>query len=201
MRKLFSACNHMHAQGVVHRDIKPENIMMTKQGELKLIDFGLSQRQNKKQNDVNSIAGTPYYMAPEVLEGRFDSKSDIWSLGVIFYVFMCGYLPFQGDTRNEVFYKIVNGKYHFNHNEFNYCSKESKDLIEKLLEVDPLKRFTAAQALQHPFFQRNLKKDVTAAKTEGGLNLATINRLRSFRGQSKLKRAAMTMMVKMADQK
>jgi len=115
---------------------------------------------------------------------------------------MCGYLPFQGDTRNEVFYKIVNGKYHFNHSEFNYCSNESKDLITKLLEVDPAKRYSAKEALEHPFFKRNLKKEVTAAKTEGGgLNMNTINRLRSFRGQSKLKRAAMTMMVKMADQK
>lgn len=188
----------MHAQGVVHRDIKPENIMMTKQGELKLIDFGLSQRQTKKQKDVSTVAGTPYYMAPEVLEGRIDSKSDVWSLGVIFYVFMCGYLPFQGETRNEVFYKICHGKYHFNHSEFTYCSEESKDLITKLLEVDPEKRYSAAQALQHPFFKTNLKKE-EKVKTAAGLNVNTINRLRSFRGQSKLKRAAMTMMVKMAD--
>lgn len=68
MAKLFSALNHMHAQGVVHRDIKPENIMLTKSDELKLIDFGLSKRQqgNKK---LKTIAGTPYYMAPEVLDG------------------------------------------------------------------------------------------------------------------------------------
>ena len=68
LRKLLSACNHMHSQGVVHRDIKPENIMLSKEGEIKLIDFGLSQRTqgNKK---LKSIAGTPYYMAPEVLDG------------------------------------------------------------------------------------------------------------------------------------
>ena len=83
-------------------------------------------------------------MAPEVLEGHFDAKSDIWSIGVIFYVFMCGYLPFQGETRNEVFYKIVNGKYHFNHQEFTFCTHEAKDLIQKLLEVRPDKRYSAA---------------------------------------------------------
>jgi calcium-dependent protein kinase len=93
MKKLFGALNHMHAQGVVHRDIKPENIMLSKEDELKLIDFGLSKRQqgNKK---LKTIAGTPYYMAPEVLDGQYDSKCDCWSLGVLLYVFMSGYLPF-----------------------------------------------------------------------------------------------------------
>lgn len=105
MRKLFGALHHMHSQKVVHRDIKPENIMLASNDELKLIDFGLSKRQdgNKK---LKTIAGTPYYMAPEVLEGLYDSKCDTWSLGVLLYVFMSGYLPFQGDNRNDVFYKI-----------------------------------------------------------------------------------------------
>lgn len=121
MKKLFSALNHMHAQGVVHRDIKPENIMLTKADELKLIDFGLSKRQvgNKK---LKTIAGTPYYMAPEVLEGQYDSKCDTWSLGVLLYVFMSGYLPFQGDNRNQVFDKIAKANFHFNHEEFKVCS-------------------------------------------------------------------------------
>ena len=94
MKKLFSALNHMHSQGIVHRDIKPENIMVTKEDELKLIDFGLSKRNKSMDNKMQTIAGTPYYMAPEVLKGEYDSKCDIWSLGVLLYVFMCGYLPF-----------------------------------------------------------------------------------------------------------
>lgn len=71
MKKMFGACHHMHSQGIVHRDIKPENIMLSVTGELKLIDFGLSKRQegNKK---LKTIAGTPYYMAPEVLDGKYD---------------------------------------------------------------------------------------------------------------------------------
>jgi len=120
----------------VHRDIKPENIMLSAGGELKLIDFGLSKRQegNKK---LKTIAGTPYYMAPEVLDGKYDSKVDTWSLGVLLYVFMSGYLPFQGDSRNDVFHKIQTGKYHFNHPEFQDCSEDVKDLIKKLLVVNP----------------------------------------------------------------
>ena len=117
MKKLFGALHHMHSQKVVHRDIKPENIMLAANDELKLIDFGLSKRQdgNKK---LKTIAGTPYYMAPEVLEGQYDSKCDTWSLGVLLYVFMSGYLPFQGDNRNDVFSKIANAKFHFDHKEF-----------------------------------------------------------------------------------
>lgn len=93
MKKLFGALHHMHSQNVVHRDIKPENIMLAEDDELKLIDFGLSKRQdgNKK---MKTIAGTPYYMAPEVLDGLYDTKCDTWSLGVLLYVFMSGYLPF-----------------------------------------------------------------------------------------------------------
>ena len=92
-------------------------------------------------------------MAPEVLEGQYDSKCDIWSLGVLLYVFMSGYLPFQGSSRNEVFSKISNGKYHFNHQEFNICSNHVIDLIKKLLVVDPNRRLSAFDALNHEWFK------------------------------------------------
>lgn len=151
MKKLLGACHHMHAQGIVHRDIKPENIMISATGELKLIDFGLSKRQ-EGQKKLKTIAGTPYYMAPEVLDGVYDQKVDTWSLGVLLYVFMSGYLPFQGDNRNDVFYKIQHGKFHFNHPEFKVCTDLAKDLIEKLLVVNPKNRLSAFDALHHPWF-------------------------------------------------
>ena len=123
MKKLLGACNHMHSQGVVHRDIKPENIMVHENGELKLIDFGLSKRQKEgKKNQLKTVLGTPYYMAPEVLDGKYNCKCDIWGLGVLLYVFMSGYLPFQGENRNDVFFKIKNVNYHFNHPEFESVS-------------------------------------------------------------------------------
>ena len=110
-KKLFGALCHMHAQGGVHRDIKPENIMLSENDELKLIDFGLSKRQEPGQK-LRTIAGTPYYMAPEVQDGEkrhYDSKVDCWSMGVLIYVFMSGYLPFQAENRADVFKKIRNG--------------------------------------------------------------------------------------------
>jgi calcium-dependent protein kinase len=106
LRKLLGACHHMHSQGVVHRDIKPENIMLDSTGEIKLIDFGLSKKQKDGKKMLKTVLGTPYYMAPEVLDGKYDSKCDIWALGVLLYVFMSGYLPFQGENRADVFYKI-----------------------------------------------------------------------------------------------
>jgi calcium-dependent protein kinase len=99
MKKLIRAVNHCHASGVVHRDIKPENIMIGRDGEIKLIDFGLSRRVADKYSTMSTIAGTPFYMAPEVLDGEYDSSCDIWSLGVLLYVLVSGYLPFQGETK------------------------------------------------------------------------------------------------------
>ena len=93
MKQILSALNHMHKQKVIHRDIKPENIMIQGENEIKLIDFGLSKRQHGN-NKMTTVAGTPYYMAPEILSGKYDSKCDTWSLGVLLYVFMSGYLPF-----------------------------------------------------------------------------------------------------------
>lgn len=92
MHQLFSALSHCHANGVIHRDIKPENIMLTKSNKVRLIDFGLSLI--KTQKTVNEVAGTPYYMSPEMLNSRYDEKTDIWSLGVLLYVLVSGYLPF-----------------------------------------------------------------------------------------------------------
>ena len=101
------------------------------------------------------VAGTPYYMAPEVVIGDYDSKCDIWSLGCILYVFMCGYLPFQGRNTKVIYDKIEKGKYHFKHKEFEQCSPEVIDLIKNLLVVDPNRRLSARDALKHPWFQNN----------------------------------------------
>jgi len=101
---------------------------------------------------MKTIAGTPYYMSPEVLNGNYDYQCDIWSLGVLLYVLMSGYLPFQGESRNEVFDKIQNAKYHFKHKEFDTCSDEVKDLIVQMLTIDPKRRISAKDALKHPWF-------------------------------------------------
>jgi calcium-dependent protein kinase len=92
MRGILQAINHCHANKVVHRDIKPENIMVNDEDETKLIDFGLSKTQTK--GAMTTVAGTPFYMAPEVLNESYSAKADIWSLGVLLYTMVSGYLPF-----------------------------------------------------------------------------------------------------------
>ena len=152
MRSLFSAINHCHAVNIVHRDIKPDNIMITENNTVRLIDFGLS-KANKNGQSLHTVAGTPYYMAPEVLEGSYTSKADIWSLGVLLYTLVSGYLPFQGNNAAEVFRKIKDVDYHFNHIEFANVSADCKDLISKLLVGNAKKRIDGQQALKHPWFK------------------------------------------------
>ena len=96
MKSLFGAINHCHAQRIIHGDIKPDNIMINANNKVRLIDFGLSKILAKRRTAKTEVCGTPYYMSPEVIEGDFSMKSDIWSLGVILYTLVCGYLPFQG---------------------------------------------------------------------------------------------------------
>jgi calcium-dependent protein kinase len=135
METLFLAVNHCHHNKVAHRDLKPENIMYSESGKIKLIDFGLSKRQ-KGQGQLDTMVGTPYYVAPEVLEGRYGFECDLWSLGVIMYILLSGYLPFSGKATTDVFQKIKDAKVEFKQKEWVSVSKEAKDLIRKLICKD-----------------------------------------------------------------
>lgn len=139
-------------------------------------------------------------MAPEVLLENYGTKADIWSLGVLLYTLVSGYLPFQGSNNRDVFARIKSADFHFDHKEFQAVSPECKDLIKKLLVVDVKKRFDGIQALKHDWFKmfadgKLINKDV------GRLDVDVINRLKSFKGESLFKRAAMNMLVKMATSK
>jgi len=137
MKDLLGALAHAHSWNIAHRDIKPDNIMWGDDGHVRLVDFGLALQG--KQNMVRSV-GTPYFMPPEVV-GHFEytKKCDLWSLGCVMYMMVEGRFAFLGKTRDELFSKISTGLYVAP----KFCSDDCKDLLSKMLVVDPDKRFSA----------------------------------------------------------
>lgn len=104
----------------------------------------------------DSIVGTPYYLAPEILSGSYGIECDCWSLGVIMYTMLSGYLPFPGENHAEVYDKVREGTFNFDYKEFESVSDAAKDLINKLLTVNKDERFTCLQALSHIWFEQQI---------------------------------------------
>ena len=141
-------------------------------------------------------------MSPEVLDGNYTEKADTWSIGVVLYTLVSCYLPFQGAGATDVFEKIKSVKFHFDHEEFKMVSDECKDLISKLLVVGESNRLSAQEALNHPWFKVQ-ENGVGAAKVNGGdrkISDDLLPRLRSFKGVSTFKQAAMNLLVKTASE-
>ena len=161
MRKILSSVKYLHEMGICHRDLKPENFLFvdkSEDAEIKLIDFGLSKRfgtpheAHQTHEKMHTIVGTPYYVAPEVLKGNYEESCDLWSLGVILYIMLCGYPPFEGDNNKEIFKRVLQQQLEFDPEDWTTISKEAKDLISKMLEKEPTKRITANDAFKHPWF-------------------------------------------------
>lgn len=159
MKQIFSALKYLHENGIVHRDLKLENLLIVnrKSLEIKLADFGLSKFYSGQS--LLTACGTSYYVAPDVLLGTgYGPAVDLWACGVILYVLLSGRLPFYADNEPELFKLIMEGIFIFKSPQFDTVSKEAKDLISHLLEIDPEKRYTAEKALLHPFIRNNNKK-------------------------------------------
>ena len=103
---------------------------------------------------MNRINGTPYYIAPEVLSECYDEKCDIWSCGVILYILLCGYPPFNGETDNDIMASVKKGQYDFPVEEWSGISKEAKDLVTNMLKFDPKNRFSAKDCLSHTWIKK-----------------------------------------------
>ena len=160
MYQILSAVSHMHGRGVAHRDIKPENILFDSPEEgspVRIADFGLSRRHDADADrPMSSLVGTPYYIAPAVLLGRYDASCDLWSIGVIAYVLLCGYPPFSGATDRETRGLVLRGRYVFHAEEWGNISGEAVDFVRGLLRVDPRRRTTVQRALSHPWIVRHV---------------------------------------------
>jgi calcium-dependent protein kinase len=119
---------------------------------LKIIDFGTAKIFDKNKKE-RALVGSSYYIAPEVINKKYNQECDMWSAGVILYMFIVGHAPFDGKTDREIMEKIKKGNYLKNEERWINSSKEVKDLIQKLLVLEPEKRLTAKQALKHPWFK------------------------------------------------
>ncbi|CAD8044646.1 unnamed protein product [Paramecium primaurelia] len=183
MKQILSAVSYCHSKGIVHRDLKPENILFDSKnqgGALKIIDFGASAKLVNDEK-LNKRIGTPFYVAPEVLNGSYDEKCDIWSLGVLLYILLCGYPPFFGHSEGEVLAKVRKGTYQFDSNDWSRVSMQAKDLIRRMLFYDPSARISASEAQQHAWISNN--------KAKGQVNNLSLKRLQDFDSKNKLKYA------------
>lgn len=138
-------------------DVKPDNILYDNQKSdlIKLCDFGNAQIFNESQK-MHHKFGTIVYVAPEVLNGSYDEKCDIWSCGIILYILLCGYPPFTGKTDNEIIKQIENGDVTFSGYEWQLISNEAKELIKSMIFYESFKRPTAQQCLENIWFGKSL---------------------------------------------
>ena len=157
MKKLLQTIDFCHENHIMHKDIKPNKILITSEGEIKLIDFGLSKW--KTYGKLHTASETPYYMAPEVLEGVRTSKSDIWSLGVLLFWILSGTLPFVGDSNDTVYDKIKEGDFSFDTRIWNKVSYDAQDLISKMIDKDYQHRYDAKECLGHEWFAAALSEE------------------------------------------
>lgn len=149
-QQLISGLHYCHQQNIAHRDLKPENLLLDADYNLKISDFGLSNLQRPGE-ELGTVCGTPNYVAPEVLSDRGYNGflADIWSCGVILFVMLAGYLPFDDPNTNALFNKIERGEYRMS----RHFSEGARDIIQRLLVVESSKRLTLAGIIAHPWFQ------------------------------------------------
>ncbi|XP_058078258.1 CDPK-related kinase 1-like [Magnolia sinica] len=155
MIQILSVVSFCHLQGVVHRDLKPENFLFSSKDEkstLKAIDFGLSDYV-KPDERLNDIVGSAYYVAPEVLHRAYGTEADMWSIGVIAYILLCGSRPFWARTESGIFRAVLKADPSFEDAPWPSLSPEARDFVKRLLNKDYRKRMTASQALCHPWIR------------------------------------------------
>ncbi|KNA15023.1 hypothetical protein SOVF_102020 [Spinacia oleracea] len=161
--QLISAVGYCHSRGVYHRDLKPENLLLNENWDLKISDFGLSAVKDQTKSDgmLHTMCGTPAYVAPEILakKGYDGAKVDIWSCGIILFVLTAGYLPFNDTNLMNLYRKIYRGDFRCP----KFMSPELKNLLHRLLDINPDTRITIQEIIDDPWFKKGDEKKVDLA--------------------------------------
>ncbi|XP_023202082.1 calcium/calmodulin-dependent protein kinase type II delta chain isoform X4 [Xiphophorus maculatus] len=193
IQQILEAVLHCHQMGVVHRDLKPENLLLAsklKGAAVKLADFGLAIEVQGDQQAWFGFAGTPGYLSPEVLrKDPYSKPVDMWACGVILYILLVGYPPFWDEDQHRLYQQIKAGAYDFPSPEWDTVTAEAKDLINKMLTINPAKRVTAADALKHPWICQRSTVASMVHRQE------TVECLKKFNARRKLKGAILTTMI------
>ncbi|TKY56591.1 CBL-interacting serine/threonine-protein kinase 11 [Spatholobus suberectus] len=157
-QQLISAVGYCHARGVFHRDLKPENLLLDENGNLKVSDFGLSAVKDQVGVDglLHTLCGTPAYVAPEILakKGYDGAKVDVWSCGVVLFVLVAGYLPFNDPNLMVMYRKIYKGEFRCP----RWFSMELRRFLTRLLDTNPETRITVDEILREPWFKKGYKE-------------------------------------------
>jgi len=200
MRQLLSAVAYCHENGVIHRDLKPENILIENSEEkdkeffhIKVIDFGTCEILKKKK--LTEQIGTSFYIAPEVIKNSYNEKCDLWSCGVILYILLCGSPPFYGKNEKEIFKKIIEGNFTFRHKIWNKISTEAKNLVLKLLKVNPDKRLSAKEALEDIWFKKNVTLNSLENNKKSSNYRLFLKNITEFCAEQKLQQATLAFLV------
>ncbi|KFK35914.1 hypothetical protein AALP_AA4G052700 [Arabis alpina] len=194
-RQIVNVVNICHFMGVMHRDLKPENFLLSSKDEKALIkatDFGLSVfiEEGKVYKD---IVGSAYYVAPELLRRRYGKEIDIWSVGAILYILLSGVPPFWAETEKGIFDAVLEGEIDFVTHPWPSISNSAKDLVRRMLTLDPKRRISAAEALQHPWLREG------GEASDKPIDSAVLSRMKQFRAMNKLKKLALKVIAENID--